>query len=93
MTDLAQTIAAALLACVSTEVAKISVPPQHIRYAVGTEVVHDISTTQDLCCEGLAYVFMGPTFWSVDTFPEIDQIRQRVWQQFGYELELQIQIW
>lgn len=77
MTDLAQTIATALLACVSTEVAKISAPPAHIRYAVGTDVVHDISTTQDLCCEGLAYVMLGATFWSVDTFPEIDQIRQR----------------
>jgi hypothetical protein len=77
MTDLASTIAAALLSCVSTEVAKISTPPQHVRYAVGTEVVWDVSTTQDLCCEGLAYVFLGQTYWSVDTFPEIDQIRQR----------------
>ncbi len=28
-----------------------------------------------------------------DVLHLIDQIRQRVWQQFGYELELQIQIW
>jgi UDP-N-acetylmuramate dehydrogenase len=28
-----------------------------------------------------------------DVLHLIDQIRQRVWQQFGYELELQLQIW
>jgi UDP-N-acetylmuramate dehydrogenase len=28
-----------------------------------------------------------------DVLQLIDQIRQRVWQQFGYELELQIQVW
>ncbi len=30
---------------------------------------------------------------SSDVLELIDRIRQRVWQQFGYELELQIQIW
>jgi UDP-N-acetylmuramate dehydrogenase len=28
-----------------------------------------------------------------DVLHLIDQIRQRVWQQFGYELELQLQVW
>jgi UDP-N-acetylmuramate dehydrogenase len=28
-----------------------------------------------------------------DVLELIDRIRQRVWQQFGYELELQIQVW
>jgi UDP-N-acetylmuramate dehydrogenase len=28
-----------------------------------------------------------------DVLHLIDQARQRVWQQFGYELELQLQIW
>jgi UDP-N-acetylmuramate dehydrogenase len=30
---------------------------------------------------------------AADVLHLIDQIRQRVWQQFGYELELQIQVW
>ena len=30
---------------------------------------------------------------AADILHLIDQIRQRVWQQFGYELELQIQVW
>jgi UDP-N-acetylmuramate dehydrogenase len=30
---------------------------------------------------------------SSDVLQLIDRIRQRVWQQFGYELELQIQVW
>lgn len=70
------TIAPALLSCLSVEVAKISVPPQHVRYALGTEQVHDISTTIDLCCQGVAYVSLGQTYWSVDTFPELDMLRQ-----------------
>jgi UDP-N-acetylmuramate dehydrogenase len=30
---------------------------------------------------------------AADVLHLIDQIRQRVWQQFGYELELQLQVW
>lgn len=30
---------------------------------------------------------------AADILHLIDQIRQRVWQQFGYELELQLQVW
>jgi UDP-N-acetylmuramate dehydrogenase len=30
---------------------------------------------------------------AADVLQLIDRIRQRVWQQFGYELELQIQVW
>jgi len=72
-----ETIAPAILSCVTTEVALISTPPQHVRYTIGDEVSHDISLYGDLCCEGLAYVHLGPTFFSVDVFPEIDQIKQR----------------
>jgi UDP-N-acetylmuramate dehydrogenase len=39
------------------------------------------------------YVVAHPGASSSDVLALIEQIHQRVWQQFGYDLELQIQIW
>jgi UDP-N-acetylmuramate dehydrogenase len=39
------------------------------------------------------YFIAQPGASPSDVLGLIDQIRQRVWQQFGYELELQIQVW
>jgi UDP-N-acetylmuramate dehydrogenase len=39
------------------------------------------------------FIVAQPGATASDVLHLIDQIRQRVWQQFGYELELQIQIW
>jgi UDP-N-acetylmuramate dehydrogenase len=39
------------------------------------------------------YIVAQPGATAADVLALIDQIRQRVWQQFGYELELQIQVW
>ena len=39
------------------------------------------------------FIVAHPDAKSSDVLQLIDRIRQRVWQQFGYELELQIQIW
>lgn len=39
------------------------------------------------------FIVAQPGATADDVLRLIDQIRQRVWQQFGYELELQIQIW
>lgn len=39
------------------------------------------------------FIVAQPGAKASDVLHLIDQIRQRVWQQFGYELELQIQIW
>lgn len=39
------------------------------------------------------FIVAQPGASSADVLHLIDQIRQRIWQQFGYELELQIQIW
>jgi UDP-N-acetylmuramate dehydrogenase len=39
------------------------------------------------------FIIAHPGAKSADVLQLIDRIRQRVWQQFGYELELQIQIW
>ena len=37
--------------------------------------------------------WLHPGAKSSDVLELIDRIRQRVWQQYGYELELQIQVW
>jgi len=75
MTDFVPTIAAALLSCLCANAAKISDPPQHCCYRVGTEVVHDAGPLVDLCCEGLAYVMLGETY-PVSTGLDPDIARQ-----------------
>jgi len=39
------------------------------------------------------YIVAHPGASSSDVLTLIEQIHQRIWQQFGYDLELQIQIW
>jgi UDP-N-acetylmuramate dehydrogenase len=39
------------------------------------------------------FIVAHPGAKAADVLHLIDQIQQRVWQQFGYELELQLQIW
>ena len=39
------------------------------------------------------FIIAHPGATASDVLLLIDQIRQRVWQRFGYELELQIQVW
>ena len=39
------------------------------------------------------FIVAQPGTQASDVLQLIDRIRQRVWQQFGYELDLQIQIW
>ncbi len=39
------------------------------------------------------FIVAHPGAKASDVLRLIDQIQQRVWQQFGYELELQLQIW
>jgi UDP-N-acetylmuramate dehydrogenase len=39
------------------------------------------------------FIVAHPGARAADVLHLIDQIRQRVWQQFGYELQLQIQVW
>jgi UDP-N-acetylmuramate dehydrogenase len=39
------------------------------------------------------FIVVHPGAKAADILQLIDRMRQRVWQQFGYELELQLQIW
>lgn len=65
-----------LLLCLCEQAAAQPNPPQHCCFRVGTEIAHDAGILQDLCCEGLAYVALGDTYPSSDSFPEQDIVRQ-----------------
>jgi hypothetical protein len=65
-----------LLICLCENVAAQPNPPLHCCFRVGTEVAHDAGILQDQCCEGIAYVALGDTYPSSDSFPEADIVRQ-----------------
>lgn len=65
-----------LLACLCEQAALQPNPPQNCCFRVGTEIAHDAGINEDLCCEGLAYVALGDTYPSSDSFPEQDIVRQ-----------------
>lgn len=76
--ELALQLAVALRDCLCNAVSGRPNPPQNCCYRVGTEPVHDISLIGgvDLCCEGLAYILLGDTYPSTDSFPDNDIVRQ-----------------
>ena len=39
------------------------------------------------------FIFAHPEATATDVLHLIEQIQQRVWQHFGYALELELQIW
>jgi UDP-N-acetylmuramate dehydrogenase len=47
----------------------------------------------EVCDRHANFIVAHPGATASDVLQLIDKIRQRVWQQFGYELELQIQVW
>lgn len=67
--DLILPLAEDLLACLATEVAKVPVPPEQVCLRPGDLVGFLISTRQDECCSGLAWVRVS-TFYPSANFPE-----------------------
>lgn len=64
------------LSCISNAIDLFPNPALHRCFRVGTEVIHDIGISEDLCCEGLAYAMLGEVYPSAESFPEHDIIRQ-----------------
>lgn len=52
--------------------------PAHCAPRVGPQVAYDAGQYTDYCCEGLAYIVLGDSWLSMDSFPEQDIIRQAV---------------
>lgn len=65
-----------LLACLEQEVAKVLNPPKYVQLRPGNVVDHLLSTYQDECCEGLAWVRPDGFFPSSSIFPLPDESPQ-----------------
>jgi hypothetical protein len=62
-----------MLACLEQEVAKVESPPAYVQLRPGNVVDHLLSTFQDECCEGLAWVRPAGFFPSSAVFPNQDE--------------------
>lgn len=69
-------LARELLDCYAQELAKLEDPPASIGIRPGTVVDFLLSTTDDECCAGLAWVRPGTFFPSSAAFPAQDQTPQ-----------------
>lgn len=69
-------LARELLECYEQELAKLEVPPVYIQLRAGNVVSHLLSTFQDECCEGLAWVRPASFFPSSGPFPLPDSAPQ-----------------
>lgn len=65
-------LARELLECYGQELAKLEDPPTYVQLRAGNVVSHLLSTYQDECCEGLAWVRPASFFPSSSTFPVQD---------------------
>ncbi len=65
-----------LLECLGQEVAKVTSPPAYVQLRTGSVVDYLLSTTQDECCEGLAWVRPSGIFPSSGPFPVQDPAPQ-----------------
>lgn len=65
-------LAREMLACYDQELQKVADPPTYIQLRAGNVVAHLLSTFQDECCEGLAWVRPSTFFPSSGVFPVQD---------------------
>lgn len=65
-------LAREMLACLDQELSKVESPPMHVQLRPGNVVAHLLSTYQDECCEGLAWVRPSAFFPSSSAFPTQD---------------------
>jgi len=65
-------LARELLACYDQELQKLEDPPTYVQLRAGNVVSHLLSTFQDECCEGLAWVRPASFFPSSAAFPGQD---------------------
>lgn len=76
-------LAEELLDCYAVEIAKVASPPAYVQMRAGNVVAHLLSTTQDECCEGLAWVRPAGFYPSSGPFPvrDTEPIKggQRAW--------------
>ena len=65
-------LARELLECYEQELMKVAAPPEFIQLRPGNVVAHLLSTYEDECCQGLAWVRPAGFFPSSSVFPTQD---------------------
>lgn len=65
-------LARELLDCYEQEIAKVTSPPMYVQLRAGNVVAHLLSTVQDECCEGLAWVRPASFYPASSMFPVQD---------------------
>ena len=65
-----------MLACLEQEIAKVLNPPLYVQLRPGNVVDHLLSTAEDECCQGLAWVRPSGFFPSSGVFPVQDPAPQ-----------------
>ena len=76
MDPLVVPLAEELLVCFAQELAKVDLPPKYVQFRTGTVVDHLLSTSEDECCEGLAWVRVAQFYPASGTFPVQDESPQ-----------------
>lgn len=61
-----------MLACLDQEMAKVPDPPRYVQLRAGNVVAHLLSTVEDECCDGLAWVRPSSFFPASAVFPVQD---------------------
>lgn len=69
-------LARELLECFDQELMKVENPPLYVQLRPGTVVDHLLSTSEDECCSGLAWVRPSSFFPSSTIFPNQDTVPQ-----------------
>jgi len=62
-----------LLACLKQEIEKVDNPPLYVQHRTGAVVDHLLSSNEDECCSGLAWVRVVTFYPSSGTFPAQDE--------------------
>lgn len=65
-------LAREMLACLDQEISKVDDPPMYVQLRTGSVVDHLLSTVEDECCSGLAWVRPITFFPSSESFPTQD---------------------
>lgn len=69
-------LAREMLACYDLEISKVAEPPLYVQLRPGNVVAHLLSTVEDECCSGLAWVRPSSFFPSSAVFPTQDSAPQ-----------------
>jgi hypothetical protein len=76
MDPLVMPLARELLACLAQEIAKVADPPLYVQLRPGNVVDHLLSTQEDECCSGLAWVRPSGFYPASAVFPVQDPVPQ-----------------